>query len=157
MLGNDDSLLCIEWCPCYPKCGLSRWLVVKNPPANAGDIQDTGSIPGSGRSPGRGNATHSSILAWRISWTEEPRKWRSIGSQRAGHKWRDLACTHKGRQICSECMSKWVLPMLWITNSHLIFLNVLLHKVHHSWLEVEALWKTEWKTARGERVSIWGW
>ena len=40
--------------------------MVKNPPANAGDIRDTGSIPGSGRSPGGGHATHSSILAWRI-------------------------------------------------------------------------------------------
>ena len=30
-------------------------LVVKNPPANAGDIRDTGSIPGLGRSPGGGN------------------------------------------------------------------------------------------------------
>ena len=30
-------------------------LVVKNPPANAGDIKDAGSIPGSGRSPGEGN------------------------------------------------------------------------------------------------------
>ena len=41
-------------------------LVVKNLPANAGDIRDTESIPGWGRSPGGGNATHSSILAWRI-------------------------------------------------------------------------------------------
>ena len=32
-----------------------------------------GSIPGSGRSPVGGHATHSSILAWRIPWTEEPR------------------------------------------------------------------------------------
>ena len=30
-------------------------LVVKNPPANAGDIRDSGSVPGSGRSPGEGN------------------------------------------------------------------------------------------------------
>ena len=30
-------------------------LVIKNPPANAGDIRDTGPIPGSGRSPGGGN------------------------------------------------------------------------------------------------------
>ena len=29
--------------------------MVKNPPANAGDIRDAGSIPGSGRSPGEGN------------------------------------------------------------------------------------------------------
>ena len=38
-------------------------LVVKNPPANAGDTGNLGSIPGSGRSPGRG---HGSILAWRF-------------------------------------------------------------------------------------------
>ena len=31
-------------------------LVVKNPPANAGDIRDVGSIPGSGRSPGGGHS-----------------------------------------------------------------------------------------------------
>ena len=30
-------------------------LVVKNPPANAGDVRDAGSIPGSGRSPGKEN------------------------------------------------------------------------------------------------------
>ena len=32
-------------------------LAVKNPPANAGDARDVGSIPGSGRSPGVGNGT----------------------------------------------------------------------------------------------------
>ena len=30
-------------------------------------------------------ATHSSILAWRISWTEEPGRLQSMGSQRVGH------------------------------------------------------------------------
>ena len=33
----------------------------------------------------KGTATHSSILAWRISWTEEPGGLQSIGSQRVGH------------------------------------------------------------------------
>ena len=47
-------------------------LVVKNPPANAGDIRDVGSIPGLGRSLEEGMATHSSILAWIIPWIEEP-------------------------------------------------------------------------------------
>ena len=51
---------------------------VKNPPANAGDM---GSIPGSERSPGGGNATHSSILTWEIPWTEEPGRLQSMGSQ----------------------------------------------------------------------------
>ena len=47
-------------------------LVVKNLPANAGDIRDMGLTPGSGRSPGGGNGTHSNILAWKSPWTEEP-------------------------------------------------------------------------------------
>ena len=46
--------------------------VVKNPPANARDIRDAGSIPGSGKSPEEGMATYSSVLAWEIPWTEEP-------------------------------------------------------------------------------------
>ena len=45
-------------------------LVVKNLPANAGDLRDAGLIPGFGRSPGEVNGTHSSILAWRIPWTQ---------------------------------------------------------------------------------------
>ena len=45
--------------------------VVKNPPANAGDTGDVDSIPEWGRSPGEEMATHSSILAWEIPWTEE--------------------------------------------------------------------------------------
>ena len=53
----------LENWPCFP--GGS---VVKNPPANSGDA---GSIPGSGRSPGEGIATHSSVLTWEIPWTEE--------------------------------------------------------------------------------------
>ena len=44
--------------------------MVKNLPANTRDTEDTASIPGLGRSPGGGNATHSSILAWEIPWTE---------------------------------------------------------------------------------------
>ena len=49
---------------------------------NAGDRC---SIPGLGRSPGEGIATHSSILAWKIPWMEEPGKLQSMGSQRVGH------------------------------------------------------------------------
>ena len=35
----------------------------------------------------KGTATHSSILAWRIPWTEEPGGLQSMGSQRVGHNW----------------------------------------------------------------------
>ena len=43
---------------------------------NAGD---PGSIPGLGRSPEKEMATHSSILAWRIPWTEEPGGLQTMG------------------------------------------------------------------------------
>jgi len=46
--------------------------MVKNLPVNAGDIRDAGSIFGLGRSPGGSMAILSSILTWRIPWTEEP-------------------------------------------------------------------------------------
>ena len=36
-------------------------------------------------SPGEGMSTHSSILAWKIPWTEEPGGLQSMGSQRVGH------------------------------------------------------------------------
>ena len=55
---------------------------VKNPPANAGDL---GSIPESGRSLEKEMATHSSILAWRIPWTEEAVGLQSMGLQRVRH------------------------------------------------------------------------
>ena len=39
--------------------------------------------------------THSSVLAWRIPWTEEPGKLQSIGSQRVRHYWGELAHNFK--------------------------------------------------------------
>ena len=55
----------------------------KESACNEGDL---GLIPGSGRAPGEENGNpYSSILAWRISWTEEPGGLQSTGSQRVGH------------------------------------------------------------------------
>ena len=55
--------------------------MVKNPPANAGDIRHMGSIPGLEDPMEEEIATHSSILVWRIPWTEEPGSLQSMGSQ----------------------------------------------------------------------------
>ena len=51
---------------------------------NAGD---QGSIPGSGRSMAKEMAIHSSTIAWKIPWTEEPGRLQSMGLQRVGHNW----------------------------------------------------------------------
>ena len=57
--------------------------VEKKPPANAGGMQ----VQSLGREDPlkEGVATHSSILAWEIPWTEEPGGLQSMGSQRVGH------------------------------------------------------------------------
>ena len=47
-------------------------------------------------------ATHSSILAWRILWTEEPGGLQSMGWQRVRHNWNDSAPTHEGWALATE-------------------------------------------------------
>ena len=59
--------------------------MVKNLPANA---RDAGSIPGWEDPLEKEMATHSSILAWEIPWTEEPSRLQSMGRKEVGH---DLA------------------------------------------------------------------
>ena len=82
----------------------------KESACNAGD---PGLIPGSGRSPGEGTATHSSILAWRIPWTEEPGGLQSMQLQRVGHDWlidwkrvpgrRNCKCKGPGAEMTLAC------------------------------------------------------
>ena len=57
---------------------------------------DAGLIPGSESSPENEMATYSTILAWRILWTEEPGELQSMGSQRVRH---DLATHTLGQDL----------------------------------------------------------
>ena len=54
-------------------------LLSKESTSNEGDAGDMGSVPGLGRSPGLEMATHSRNLGWRIPWTKEPGRLRSMG------------------------------------------------------------------------------
>ena len=68
-------------------------------------------------------ATHSSTLAWKIPWTEEPGRLHSMGSQRVKHNWSDLACTHsiilnislnwKWKSESEVAQSCWLFVTLW--------------------------------------------
>ena len=129
--------------------------MVKNPPTSA---EDTGLIPGPGRSPGEGDsnqfqysclenlmdrgawwaavhgvaqswtrlsdftftfhfhalekemATHSSVLAWRISGTREPSGLPSMESHRVGHYWSDLSAAEEEHFLIpyTKINSKWI-------------------------------------------------
>ena len=88
-------------------------LVVKNPTANAGDTK-LGVWSLGQKDPLEEVLTiHSSTIAWRIPWTEKPGGLQSIGSQKAGHDWSDLASMHGVRRKNPEwdwnnyCRNQW--------------------------------------------------
>ena len=66
----------------YTLPGFPGGSLVKNLPANIGD---SGSVLGWEDPLEKGMETHSSILVWRISWTEETGRLQSTGLQRTGH------------------------------------------------------------------------
>ena len=82
----------------------------------------------------KGTATHSSILAWRIPWTEEPGGLQSTGSQRVWHNWSELACMHyshysrlllgcEGKDVCLvySCILNIYHSMLYWMHSFKLF------------------------------------
>ena len=78
-------------------------------------------------------AAHSSVLAWRIPWTEEPGSLQSMGSHRLEHNWSDLARTqHKCILECifqinlvygiqTDC-TFFFSPVLWFVSIRLCIL-----------------------------------
>ena len=65
------------------KCEIWASLVVKNLPPDAGNVGFSVQSPIQEDPLEKEMATHSSILAWRIPWTEEPSRLRSMGSQKS--------------------------------------------------------------------------
>ena len=81
-------------------------------------------------------ATHSSILAWRIPWTEEPGRPWSIGSQRVGHNWSDWACWLSGNWnlLLTDSKIKWELHLIHLIASGVIWVEIV---------SVEGEWRGE--------------
>ena len=74
--------------------GFPGGVIKKEPACQCRRLRDACSIPGTERASGGGHGTHSSILAWRIPWTEEPGGLESTESKRVRHGWSDLAGTY---------------------------------------------------------------
>ena len=96
-------------------------LMIKNPPANAGDLRDTGSIPGSGRSPGGGNSNplQCSCLenpmdrgAWRATVLRiaNNQTWlKGLSTSTRGHTECYLVCTMRWSDI-RVLLEEWPWP-----------------------------------------------
>ena len=89
-----------------PVLGFQVVLVVKNPSASIGDSRGAGSIPGSGSLVQTEMATHSSILAWKMPWTEEPEGLQSMGWQRVRHETTILRKSKKNKSNSQKKLSQ---------------------------------------------------
>ena len=102
---------------------------------------DPGSIPGSGRSPGEGNGNHSSTIAWKIPWTEEPGRLQSLGSQRVGHNWAtSLSLSSFFTPNCK--LDSYIINSTTHSTS-----NLTTHKrntIYYNWVSQE--WSRDWPT-----------
>ena len=68
-----------------------------------------GSMLGSERSPGEGNATHSSILVWKIPWTGKPDGLQSMGLQKS---WTPFRIKQQHKQLEKNDVRKWNLKSI---------------------------------------------
>ena len=92
-------------------------------------------------------ATHSSILAWRITWTEEPGGLQSMGSQRVGHDWATSLLLFQWSSVDnlisgSSAFSKTSLS-IWKFMVHVLFKSGLENFEHYfasMWDECNCVW-----------------
>ena len=129
--------------------------MLKNLPANAGDMGDASLISGSGRSPGVRNGTHTSILAQEIPWTEEPGRLQSMWWQRVRQ---DSATKRQLYQPRSKQRVNW--PKLRQTSDaraappHLYTLFSLPYCLSTKWHDCEAPWKSSSLFSKFTHFSI---
>ena len=102
-------------------------LVVKNPPANAGDIRDVDSIPGLGRSPGEGNGSPLQYSCQENPLTEDPASLQSVRSQRVGTRLKWLSthtaymyvfCTHSCTCLVNRIIQEIIKLVLVIVKEY---------------------------------------
>ena len=116
--GVTQSRTRLKWLSSNSSSSRTHWayqvvLVVKNLPANEGDVRDAVSIPGSERSLGGGYSTLSCILVWRIPWTEEP------GGLWVAHDWSDLVHSYRRHRRCG--FDPMVGTIAWIENGNSLY------------------------------------
>ena len=120
-------------------------VVIKNQPAKARNRRDVGVILGWEDPLEKGMTNLLQYLACRIPWTEEPCGLQSLGSQRVGHDWSDLACIHaqllrwRAKRFTSEKYELYLMSSL--LQFSLIFQFVFAEGCLYSKYFIELLWQ----------------
>ena len=89
-----------------------------------------------------GMATHSSILAWRIPWTEEPEELLSIGSQRVRHNWSNLPFMYSLSTL--YCTRHWTKYIVWFTLRRICYFHHFKDKETEAFERLGDLFKVAW-------------
>ena len=93
-------------------------------------------------------APHSSTVAWKIPWMEEPRRLQSMGSYRVGHDWSDLAAA-AARSFLAQILE------FWFTLSKIILIAFIIHCFSSvQSLSRVQLFATPWIAARQASLSL---
>ena len=83
----------------------------------------------------KGMATHSSILAWRIQWAEEPGGLQSTGLQRVGHNW----ATNNTYTVDLQCYVSFRGTAKWISKNHNFLDSFPIQAITEYWTEFPVL------------------
>ena len=95
-------------------------------------------------------ATHSSILAWRIPWREEPSRLHSMGSQRVGHNWAtSLSCFASMWNKCNASLNIHLALLFFGTG-----MKTLFPVLCHCWV-FQICWYIECNTWTTSSFRIW--
>ena len=104
-------------------------VLVKNLPAKAGDVEDLGSITGSGRSPGGGHGSLPQYSCLKNPMDRGASRLQSVGSQRAGHKQRDLVQYTVRKGLSLDSSSRSLISSSLLSPSSIALISVQLLNV----------------------------
>ena len=104
--------------------------------------------------PKKAMAAHSSVLAWRNPWTEEPGGLLSTGSHRVRQDWSDLACVHALEKAMAAHSSVLAWRNPW-TEEPGGLLSTGSHRVRHDWSDLACVRALEKAMAAHSSVLAW--
>ena len=98
-------------------------------------------------------AIHSSVLAWRIPWTEESGRLQSIGSQRVRHDWSDLAHTYDIYIYIYMCV--YIYIYISVCVCVYIYIYIYMKPKHFVWCKTASIYYN-WRISHWPQQRIWG-